>query len=77
MHQSYSLFTYNILNIQVDWFYPDEIEVDPNPDEVIRVRVKNIPNKYTDDHFELRDPDKILGKTLIYLNKNSSDIVGR
>jgi len=62
---------------EVDWFYPDEIEVDPNPDEVIRVRVKNIPNKYTDDHFELRDPDKILGKTLIYLNKNSSDIVGR
>lgn len=62
---------------EVDWFYPDEIEVDENPDEVVRVRLTNIPNKYTDDHFDLRDPDKILGKTLIYFNKNSTDIVGR
>ena len=62
---------------QIDWFYPDEIQVDENPDEVIRVRVQTVPNKYTDDHFDLRDPDKIIGKTLLYFNKNSNDIVGR
>ena len=63
--------------LQVDWFFPDEIQVDENPDEVIRVRVKTVPNKYTDDHFDLRDPDRILGKTFIHFNKNSNDIVSR
>jgi len=62
---------------KVDWFFPDEIQVDENPDEVIRVRVKTVPNKYTDDHFDLRDPDRILGKTFIHFNKNSNDIVSR
>ena len=62
---------------QIDWSYPDETQVDENPDEVIRVRVQTVPNKYTDDHFDLRDPDKIIGKTLLYFNKNSNDIVGR
>ena len=48
-----------------DWFYDTEKEVDDNPDEVIRVRVKGfVPNNYNDEHFDLRDPNKILGKTL-------------
>jgi len=59
------------------WFYPEEIEVDPNPDEVIRVKVKVVPNNYKDDHFDLRDPDKILGKTLIHFNYGKTDTVSR
>jgi len=59
------------------WFYPDEIEVDPNPDEVIRVRVRVVPNNYHDGHFDLRDPDKILGKTLIHFNLDGEDVVSR
>jgi small subunit ribosomal protein S27 len=62
---------------EVDWFYPDEIQVDETPDEVVRVRVRTVPNRYTDHHFDLRDPDRVLGKTLIHFNTNSSDIVGR
>ena len=51
------------------WYYESEIPVDESPDEVIRVRVKGmIPNNYNDQHFDLREPRKILGKTLIYLN---------
>ncbi|XP_023344231.1 uncharacterized protein LOC111713584 [Eurytemora carolleeae] len=62
---------------QDPWFYPEEIQVDENPDEVIRVRVKVVPNNYFDDHFDLRDPDRILGKTLIHFNSGSSDTVSR
>jgi len=59
------------------WFYPDEIAVDENPDEVIRVKVKVVPNNYNDQHFDLRDPDKILGKTLIHFNSDGTDTVTR
>jgi len=57
------------------WFYESEIPVDDNPDEVIRVRVKGmVPNNYNDDHFDLRDPNKIVGKTLVYLNPGDDNI---
>ena len=57
------------------WFYDGEIEVDDNPDEVIRVRAKgSVPNNYNDQHFDLRDPNKITGKTLVYLNNSDSDL---
>ena len=53
-------------------------EEDENPDEVIRVRVRMVPNEYTDEHFDLRDPDKILGKTMVYLGELGEDnIVNR
>jgi len=62
---------------QAPWFYPEEITVDDDPDEVIRVRVPVVPNNYKDNHFDLRDPDHILGKTLIYFNLGREDVVGR
>jgi hypothetical protein len=40
-------------------------------------RVKVVPNDYHDDHFDLRDPDQILGKTLVHANRGKNDIVGR
>jgi hypothetical protein len=40
-------------------------------------RVKVVPNDYHDDHFDLRDPDQILGKTLVHANREKDDIVGR
>jgi len=60
-----------------DPWYEEEGEVEPeDPDDVIRVRAKGmVPNNYNDDHFDLRDPDKILGKTLWYLNRHGSDVV--
>jgi len=59
------------------WFYPEEIEVDENPEDVVRIRVRDVPNNYKDDHFDLRDPDRILGKTLIFFNRDSGDTAER
>jgi len=44
-----------------------EVDKEAEEEEVIRVRVKMVPNNYTDDHFDLREPDKIIGKTMFYL----------
>ena len=40
-------------------------------------RVKVVPNDYQDDHFDLRDPDQILGKTLVHLNRGKDDTTAR
>jgi len=58
------------------WYNEDEVELVPEEDqeEVVRVRVKGmVPNNHNDDHFDLREPDKILGKTLWYLNRQQDD----
>ena len=60
---------------QSSWFYDGEIQEDDNPDEVIRVRAKgSVPNNYDDEHFDLRDPHKITGKTLVYLSNSDGDL---
>ena len=57
------------------WFSDEEVHVDENPDEVIRVRAKGmVPNNYQDDHFDLREPNQILGKTLCYLNRDQDNL---
>ena len=57
------------------WFFETEIPVDENPDEVIRVRVKGmVPNNYNDEHFDLRNGNMILGKTLVYLNNGDDNL---
>lgn len=50
-----------------------------DPEDVVRVRVKEgpphfgmVPNNFHDDHFDLREPEKILGKTIWYLNRLDS-----
>ena len=61
-----------------EWFYDSEMPHDDNPDEVIRVRVKGmVPNNYNDNHFDLKDPNTILGKTLVYLNNSREDNVSK
>ena len=62
-------------------------EVEPeeeDPEDVVRIRVKEgpphfgmVPNNYHDDHFDLREPEKILGKTIWYLNRLSSDSLSK
>jgi len=68
---------YYHIRSEVAWYYPDEITIDENPDDVIRVRVKTVPNNYHDQQFDLREPDKLLGKTLMYLNKKKDSTVSR
>ena len=40
-------------------------------------RVPMVPNNYKDNHFDLKDPDRILGKCFIHFNRNAEDRVGR
>ena len=51
-----------------------------DPEDVVRIRVKEgpphfgmVPNNHHDDHFDLREPEKILGKTIWYLNRLGND----
>lgn len=70
----------------VPWFGEDEKEQEEvdDPEDVIRIRVKEgpphfgmVPNNHHDDHFDIREPVNILGKTLWYLNKSGDDPVSR
>jgi len=59
----------------------EEVEAEEeDPEDVVRIRVKEgpphfgmVPNNYHDDHFDLREPEKILGKTIWYLNRLDND----
>lgn len=78
---------YFVAREDVSWLCEEEQIAPPeeeDPDDVIRVRVREgppdfgmVPNNYQDDHFDLREPEKILGKTLWYLNKSSDDCLSQ
>jgi len=58
-----------------EWYAEEEVPVDENPDEVIRIRAKGmVPNNYDDEHFDLREPSQIVGKTLWYLNGEDDNL---
>ncbi|KAJ1528417.1 hypothetical protein ONE63_006831 [Megalurothrips usitatus] len=51
------------------WYHENEIVPPvPEPKEVVKVRVKHLKNPYFDDHFDLKDPLLIVGKTLCMFN---------
>ncbi|XP_077510830.1 uncharacterized protein LOC144121479 [Amblyomma americanum] len=59
---------------------------DPNPkipaededdDEEIFVRVPKIPNPFFDDHFDLNEPDHLIGKTLMLFCGGVDDLLHR
>lgn len=45
----------------------------PEPEEEVKIRVKYLRNPYDDDHFDLRDDKKIVGKTLTMISKKKND----
>lgn len=47
------------------------------PEEEVKVRVKYIRNPYDDDHFDLRDPAKIVGKTIAMLTRQKSNTLDK
>lgn len=47
------------------------------PEEDVKVRVKFLRNPYFDDHFDLREPLQIVGKTLVALTKDKDDLLKR
>lgn len=69
-HNLSLLHCYNCLLNKGEWSFPPPPE---EPEEEVKVRVKYIRNEYDDQHFDLRDCKKILGKTLMYLTKTKKD----
>ncbi|KAG5882771.1 hypothetical protein JTB14_029947 [Gonioctena quinquepunctata] len=47
------------------------------PEEEVKVRVKYLRNPYDDDHFDLRDPYKIIGKSLTMFTKQKQDSLNK
>lgn len=62
------LHCYNCLVKKDFWEIPEK---PTEPEE--KVRIKYIRNPYDDQHFDLREPEKIIGKTLMHLTKNKKD----
>ncbi|KAF7993715.1 hypothetical protein HCN44_010310 [Aphidius gifuensis] len=58
------------------WTLPPPPPVNPK-EEVVKVRVGYLRNPYFDDHFDIREPKEIAGKTLVFFSKNSNDTLGR
>ncbi|CAD6242984.1 GSCOCG00009625001-RA-CDS [Cotesia congregata] len=58
------------------WELPPEPVVDPK-EEVVKIRVRYLRNPYFDDHFDLKDPKAITGKTMVFFTKNRDDTLGR
>ncbi|PNF23762.1 hypothetical protein B7P43_G16833 [Cryptotermes secundus] len=57
--------------------WDDPLDVhEPDDGEEVKVRVKYLRNPYFDDHFDLRDPQLLVGKTLATLGATFPDPVG-
>ncbi|XP_066590351.1 uncharacterized protein [Prorops nasuta] len=60
-----------------DWkLEPEPVKDDPD-DEIIKVRVKYIRNPFFDDHFDIKEPKHLVGKTLVFQGKLMKDTLGR
>jgi len=49
-----------------EWYFKDEIpEPEPEPKEVVKIRVPYLRNPFFDGHFDVSDPKVLLGKTFV------------
>lgn len=53
------------------------IPLPEEPEEEVKIRVAYLRNPYDDEHFDLRDGNKIIGKILIGCTKNFNDSLSR
>ncbi|XP_017774077.1 PREDICTED: 28S ribosomal protein S27, mitochondrial [Nicrophorus vespilloides] len=71
LSSSLSIFhCYNFLLNPVGW---PEMPKPEEPEEEVKVRVKYLRNPYDDNHFDLRDPIRIVGKTLMEATIEKND----
>lgn len=66
------LHCYNYLVAPGEWV---QAPVPEEPEDEVKVRVKYLRNPFDDEHFDLKDPVKIVGKTLAVAAKNRDDCV--
>lgn len=59
---------YNFLLKPKSWVAEETKE--ETEEEEVKVRVKYLKNPYFDDHFDLRDPLQLVGKTLVAISKH-------
>lgn len=67
---------YKYLETPDKWTAPIPATVDPTEEE-IKVRVNYLRNPFFDDHFDLQEPEHLVGKTLIFFGKLIDDPLGR
>lgn len=65
---AYSCYKY--LSNPTEWEEKIEESAEKDDGEEIKVRVKYIRNPYFDNHFDLRNPNSLLGKTLLMIGNN-------
>ncbi|KAJ8919449.1 hypothetical protein NQ315_016549 [Exocentrus adspersus] len=68
------LHCYNFLLRPEGW---PEYQKPEEPEEEVKIRVKYLRNPYDDDHFDLRDHNKIVGKTLAMFTKGRNDSLNK
>lgn len=61
----------------VPWSEEVTVQEEDDDDEEVKVRVKYIRNPYFDDHFDLVEPNHIIGKTLTSMGSAIGGHVGR
>lgn len=67
--------SYKYLKSEDVWEKPKPEEVDPDEDEV-KERVRYLRNPYFDDHFDLTDPNHLVGKTLFMSGSSCPGALG-
>lgn len=74
-----SLFScHKYLENPVVWSEKEEaVQEEEDDDEEMKVRVRYIRNPYFDDHFDLVDPNHLIGKTFQLIGSQMEDPIGK
>ncbi|GAB6019006.1 hypothetical protein CHUAL_000639 [Chamberlinius hualienensis] len=62
---------------------PDEWKLEPpppppkEPEDIVIIRLPYLRPNYFDDHFDIKEPEKLIGKTLTMLGKHFDNEIGR
>lgn len=68
------LHCFKFLQNPVGW--PEPIKPE-EPEDEVKIRVKYLRNPYNDEHFDLRDVFKVVGKTIAYISKNKENALDK
>lgn len=68
------LHCYNYLLNPGEWTFPPPPE---EPEEEVKIRVNYLRNPFHDDHFDLREPEKLVGKTFALFTNNKIDSLNK
>lgn len=64
---------YKYLENPAEW----KVEVEEDDGEEVKIRIRYLRNPYHDDHFDIKEPVVLVGKTLAFFGKLFNDAIGR